>query len=278
MRPIRTAALLATLALPAFAQGGEVTLDTPLARVGETEITVGDLLAARQALPEQFRALPDDQLFSGLLDQVTQQEALAQSVEEEPEGLPYVVDAARREQLAAIALNDAMAEAVTDDEVRAAYDEQVAAFEGAPEYEAAHILVETEEEAQEVRAALEDGADFGELAMERSTGPSGPRGGDLGWFQAGQMVEPFQDAVETLEPGELSDPVETQFGWHVIRLNDTRTQEPPAFEDVEPQLRQALQREAVGAVVAERAADADIELLEPEGVGPSVLSTMSLAD
>ena len=275
MRPIRTAAALIALALPVAAEN-HVSVDTVLATVGGTEITIGDLLAAREVLPEQFRTLPDEQLFGGLLDQVTQQTALAQSVADVPPGVAQRAETARREAIAAYALTQRLEDAVTDEAVRAAYDEQAAALEGMLEYDADHILVETEEEAQEIAQLLADGADFGELAMERSTGPSGPRGGDLGWFQDGQMVEPFQAAVSALEPGEVSEPVETEFGWHVILLNETREQTLPPFEDVEPQIRQSLQREAVSTVVAEVSAEAGIELLEPEGVDPSVLSTLSL--
>ena len=275
MRPIRTAAALIALALPVAAEN-HVSVDTVLATVGGTEITIGDLLAAREVLPEQFRTLPDEQLFGGLLDQVTQQTALAQSVADVPPGVAQRAETARREAIAAYALTQRLEDAVTDEAVRAAYDEQAAALEGMLEYDADHILVETEEEAQEIAQLLADGADFGELAMERSTGPSGPRRGDLGWFQDGQMVEPFQAAVSALEPGEVSEPVETEFGWHVILLNETREQTLPPFEDVEPQIRQSLQREAVSTVVAEVSAEAGIELLEPEGVDPSVLSTLSL--
>ena len=275
MRPIRTAAALIALALPASAEN-HVSIDTVVATVGGTEITIGDLIAARRGLPEQFQELPDEQLYPGLLDQVTQQAALAQTVTEVPRGVEVTVQTFRREQLAGHALSLLLEEAVPDEAVRASYDEQVAAFEGATEYNAAHILVETEEEAAAIVAELEGGADFAELAMERSTGPSGPRGGDLGWFQDGQMVEPFQEAVAALEPGAISAPVETQFGWHVIRLNEVRTQEPPAFEAVEAQIRQALQREVASGLIEEVAAAAEIELLEPEGVDPSVLSTLSL--
>ncbi|MGR3541409.1 MAG: peptidylprolyl isomerase [Hasllibacter sp.] len=275
MHPIRTAAAVIALALPAAAEN-HVSIDTVVATVGGTEITIGQLLAARDALPEQFRQLPDDQLFPGLLDKVTQQAALARAAGELPATVELRADGARREVVAAYALNERLADRVTDDEVRAAYDEQVAGFEAPTEYNAAHILVETEEEAREIVAELDGGAEFGELAMARSTGPSGPRGGDLGWFQAGQMVEPFQDAVAALEPGAISAPVQTQFGWHVIRLNETREVAPPPFEEVAPQIRQSLQREAVGEVIEEVTAEVGVELSVPEGVDPSVLSTLSL--
>lgn len=125
---------------------------------------------------------------------------------------------------------------LSDEELRQAYDTGV----GKPgkEYNARHILVETEEEATEVIKLLDGGGDFADLAKEKSTGPSGPRGGELGWFNAGQMVKPFSDAAAALEIGSYTkSPVQTQFGWHVIRLEDVRDGTPPPFEDVKERLK-----------------------------------------
>ena len=125
---------------------------------------------------------------------------------------------------------------LSDEELRQAYDTGV----GKPgkEYTARHILVETEEEATEVIKLLDGGGDFADLAKEKSTGPSGPRGGELGWFNAGQMVKPFSDAAAALEIGSYTkSPVQTQFGWHVIRLEDVRDGTPPPFEDVKERLK-----------------------------------------
>jgi peptidyl-prolyl cis-trans isomerase C len=125
---------------------------------------------------------------------------------------------------------------VTDEAVKAFYDAQV----GVPgkEYKARHILVETEDEAKAIIAELDSGKDFSELAKEKSTGPSGPSGGELGWFGAGQMVKPFADAAAAMEKGTYSkEPVQTEFGWHVIMLDDTRESTPPPFEDVKERLK-----------------------------------------
>ena len=125
---------------------------------------------------------------------------------------------------------------LSDEEIRQAYDTGV----GKPgkEYNARHVLVETEEEANEVIRLLDEGGDFAELAKEKSTGPSGPRGGELGWFNASQMVKPFSDAAAALEKGSYTKtPVQTQFGWHVIRLEDVRDGTPPPFDDVKERLK-----------------------------------------
>jgi peptidyl-prolyl cis-trans isomerase C len=129
------------------------------------------------------------------------------------------------------------------------------------EYKAQHILVKTEDEAKDLISQLDGGADFAELAKTHSLGPTGKTGGDLGWFDAKQMVQPFTDAVENMEPGTYSkSPVQTQFGWHVILLQETREADPPALETVEAELRAALQREALATYVSELREKADLKL------------------
>jgi len=121
---------------------------------------------------------------------------------------------------------------VTEDEIQARYEKQIK-LAPANQFKTRHILVETQGEAVEIIEALIDGADFAELAKERSTGASGPSGGDLDWFGPDEMVKPFADAVARLEDGRYTtDPVQTQFGWHVILREDTRAAEPPPLEGV----------------------------------------------
>ena len=151
---------------------------------------------------------------------------------------------------------------MTDEGLQATYQDYLAANPPAEELHARHILVETEEAAREVIALLDGGADFIGLAKERSTGPSGPKGGDLGYFTADQMVPEFSQAAAALEPGlHTAEPTQTQFGWHVIKLDDRRTAAPAAFEEVEPQLRQQLARESVAAIFKDLRAGIEIEIM-----------------
>ena len=131
----------------------------------------------------------------------------------------------------------------TDEELQAGYDEMAGSTSG-EQYKARHILVRTEDEANEVIAQLKSGdTEFADLAKEKSTGPSGPQGGDLGWFSADSMVKPFADAVAALENGKMSDaPVETQFGWHVILREDSKPNTPPPFEEISAQLRPSIEQ------------------------------------
>ena len=266
-------ALAAPAAVPARAQDA----DTVVATVGGTDITLGHMIVARNTLPEQYRQLPDDVLFPGILDQLIQQVALAQSVEDPTKATELQIDNQRTGLLAGEALGRVSQGAVTEEALQAAYEARFADAEPTREYNAAHILVETEEEAQDLVAELEGGADFAELARERSTGPSGPDGGALGWFAAGQMVPEFAEAVTAMEPGAISEPVQTQFGWHVVQLNETRLAEAPPLEQVRGELAQELENAAVEAHIAEVTSAAEVERAEVE-IDPALLSDMSLVD
>ncbi|EKE44620.1 PpiC-type peptidyl-prolyl cis-trans isomerase [Oceaniovalibus guishaninsula JLT2003] len=266
-------ALSLTLAAPLAAQDA----GTVVATVGDKDITLGHMIALRQGLPAQYQQLDDRTLFDGLLEQLVQQTALAEQVTDPSSRTQLELDNQTRALLAAELLRQTAADAVTDEAIQAAYD---AAFSGADpvtEYNAAHILVETEDEAKEIVAQLNDGADFAELAREKSTGPSGPSGGDLGWFGPGQMVGEFDEAVQNMEPGSVSDPVQTQFGWHVIRLNETRQQDAPALDEVRDRLAAEIQQEAAQKLIDEATADIDVTRPETE-IDPALVRDDSLLD
>lgn len=146
----------------------------------------------------------------------------------------------------------------SDEELKAAYDAQMGGSEN-KEFKARHILLKTEDEAKAVIDALRNGGDFIELAKQRSTGPSGPNGGDLGWFQASRMVPPFAEAVKLMNKGDVSvTPVQTNFGFHVIQLDDVRELEQPNFESVKEEIRQSLIRDTINDYLSEIQASAAI--------------------
>lgn len=265
--------LLAAMALPAAAQDA----DTVVATVNGTDITVGHMIVARNTLPEQYRNLPDDVLFNGILSQLIDQTVLSQSFEGElPKRSQLSLENETRSITAAEAIEVVLTDAVSEEDIQAAYDQRTEEFEAGEEYNASHILVETEEEAQAVIAELEAGAEFAATAREKSTGPSGPNGGSLGWFGAGAMVPSFEAAVVALEVGAVSAPVQTQFGWHVIILNETRKVSAPAIEELRPQLEADLRNAAVTASVEALKADAAIDQTGSEGVNPAIIKDLSL--
>ena len=153
---------------------------------------------------------------------------------------------------------------VTEEATRAAYDELIAAEAPREEVRARHILLASLEDAQAVVAELEAGRPFEDVAREKSTGPSGPNGGDLGYFGRGQMVPEFENAVFALETGQISEPVQTQFGWHVIKMEERRQSAPPSFEQLAGRLRQQLLIQEFEAQVEVLKSSAVIEITDPE--------------
>ncbi|MDP3339118.1 peptidylprolyl isomerase [Frigidibacter sp.] len=262
------------LATPLAAQ--DVTADTVVATVNGQDITVGQMIAMRESLPQEYLALPDDLLFNGVLDQLIQQTALAQlgekSISRRDE---LILETQRLGYLAGIVLDDTAIAAVTDETLQAAYEAKYADAAPSKEFNASHILVETEEDAAAIKAEIDGGKDFTEVAKTRSTGPSGPNGGELGWFGLGMMVEPFETAVQTLEPGQVSGPVQTQFGWHIIKLNETRMAEAPALDEVRDELAAEVQEQAVMDRVAAVTEQADV-VRKDEGLDPAILKDTAI--
>ena len=267
-------ALAAAVALPVTAQD-EPSVDTVVATVNDTEITLGHMLVARASLPQQYQQLPDDVLFQGILDQLVQQTALADSFTGElPPRVTLSIENETRSLTAGEAIEGVMAEDVSDEELQAAYDAQFKDAEPEKEFNASHILVETKEEADAIKVELDGGADFAEVAKEKSTGPSGPGGGSLGWFGPGMMVPEFEEAVAGMEAGGVSEPVETQFGWHVIKLNETRTGEAPALEDVREELETQVRQTKVQEAIESLTEAAEVDRSAAEGIDPTVLKNI----
>lgn len=268
--------LCAALASPLAAQE-EPSASTVVATVNGTEITLGQLIIARSQLPPQYQQLPDDVLFNGVLDQLVQQQLLADTIEVEPLRVTISVENERRLLLAGEAVQAATEAAVTDEAIQAAYDEAFAETEAALEYNAAHILVATAEEAQAILDRLAEGEEFGALAQELSTDVgSGANGGDLGWFGLGMMVPPFEAAVVAAEVSVVTDPVETQFGFHLILVNETREQAPPPLDAVREDIAAALREEAIQGRLAELTEAAEIALPEEGDFDPAILIDLSI--
>lgn len=260
-RLLVSAAISLSLAAPVAAQDAS----TVLATVNGTDITLGHLIAMRAMLPAQYQELPDEVLYNGMLDQLIQQEVVADSLRgSEDARTKLTMENEDRAFLASVAIDAIAFDTIADADVQALYDANFADAGGDQEWNASHILVATEEEAQSLIDQLNDGADFVALAQEFSTGPSGPNGGALGWFGTGMMVPEFEAAVAGLEAGEISAPVQTQFGWHVVKLNESRISAPPALEDVRADLEEELRRQRVDAYLAELTEAAEITRPEVE--------------
>lgn len=265
------AAGLATAAAPALGQdtaadqAAEPAEDEVIAVVNGENLYESDLFAFIQQLPPQLQAQVQ-MLMPQILEQLVNNELTAQAGR--AADLASDDEVRRRvDEIEHLIIGQTYLERAVDERVtEAAVDEAYQKFleENPPQRQltARHILVKTEEEAKEVITALDEGADFAELAKERSTGPSGAKGGELPPFTEGDMVPEFSNAAFAMEVGAYSkEPVQTQFGWHVIKLEDSTMTEPPAREEVEQQLRGELQQQAAASVYNELREGAEIEVL-----------------
>ncbi len=283
MRFFAGAALAAGLALPVLTAPvwaeDAPTADTIVATVNGTAITLGHMIIAREALPDQYKALPPDVLFKGILDQLVQQTALEQSMDGKLTRRDTLhLENEERGYVSARALEAVVRGAVTDAALQAAYDARFKDAAPQTEYNAAHILVADEAKAKELLAELEAGADFGELAKTNSTDTgSGAVGGDLGWFGLGMMVKPFEEAVVAAEVGKVAGPVQSDFGFHLILVKETRVAAQPTLDDIRDELATEIEQQAIEAHVTEVTAAAAVET-PGEGIDPALLGDLSLLD
>jgi peptidyl-prolyl cis-trans isomerase C len=271
-----TLALGLSFALPAAAE--DPTAATVLATVNGIEITLGDLIVTRDGLPDQYKALPDDVLFSGLLDQLVQQEALMQSLGSTltTRDTLALLDQ-RRNYLANVAVSAGIAAAVTEETIQAAYDAKYKEAVPTLEYHASHILVDTEEKAAELLTQIQGGAAFAEVAKANSTDGSAASGGDLGWFGTGAMVKPFEDAVLAAKVGEVAGPIKTDFGWHLILVTETRNSAAPSLADVREEIGAELQKTAIAEFIKSVTDTAQITRIDT-AIDPAVIKDLTLLD
>ena len=260
----------------AMADMPAATAETVVATVNGVDITLGQMIITRAQLAEQYQSLPDDVLFSGILDQLIQQQTLAGSLSTDPKRVTIAVENQRRSLMAGEVINTLVEGAVTDEAVQAAYAATYAGATPETEYNASHILVATEDEAIAIKARIDAGEDFAAVATETSTDSSAANGGNLGWFGPGMMVAPFEAGVLALEPGAVSDPVQTDFGWHVIKLNETRIKPAPALEEVRAELVAEVQQAAIQAKLDELTAAATIVRPEVGAFDPTAINNLDL--
>lgn len=268
----------ASIALFTVTSAAAQDADTVVATVGETDITLGEMIITRAQLPQQYSQFPDEVLFEGILDQLIQQQLLADQLESVPDRVELALTNERRSLLAGEVINEISLEAVTEAALQAAYDEAVADMEQTQEFNASHLLVETEEEAVAAKERIDAGEDFAEVAKETSTGPTGPNGGNLGWFGPGQMVPEFEATVQSLEVGEVSDPVQTQFGWHVVTLNETRESALPTLDELRGELSNEIQTAAIDARLATIREGIEVTMPEEGAFDPAILKNLDLLE
>jgi len=269
------AACTATLLIggAALAQGttAAAPADPVVAKVNGQPIHLSELKDLAQTLPDNLRGMPLAQLYPMLLDQLIDGRALLAEarkagLDKDPAVQRQMTEAADRVLQTAL-LSKEVAGSVSDDAVRARYDQDIAGKQGEEEVHAKHILVDSEDTAKQIIAQLKGGADFAALAKKYSKDPGGPhQGGDLGFFKKDDMVPEFAAAAFALQPGQYSQtPVHSQFGWHVILVVERRRAEAPSLEQARNELRQKMVHEGVEKVVAQARASATVEKFNLDG-------------
>jgi peptidyl-prolyl cis-trans isomerase C len=253
--------------------------DPVIARVNGVEIHRSDLALAEDevgsSMPQQ---MSDDQkreyLITYLADIVIlSQAAQKQNVGDRPD-VKHRVEFERNKVLMETLLQDAGQGAATDDAMHKVYDDAIKQMPPEEEVHARHILVATEDEAKEIEAELKKGADFATLAKAKSKDPGAADGGDLGYFTKDQMVPEFSEVAFKLDKGQISDPVKTQFGWHIIQVEDKRTKPTPTFDEVKAQIANYVEHKAQAELVENLRKSATIERLDqpPPAADPSTLN------
>jgi len=263
------AAFATAVAMPIAMSAGAAD-DPVVATVNGDKITKSQIEAAYQRLPQQYQQVPMDQLFPALVDSVIDTklaaaDARARKLHEEAD---FRLQMKRIEDqlLQRVVLEKEMTRDVSDADMKARYDKMVAGLSEKEEVHARHILLKTEKDATQVIQDLDKGGDFAELAKKKSTGPSGPNGGDLGYFGKGQMVPEFETAAFAMKTGEYSkQPVKTQFGFHVIKVESRRKAEVPSMDSVADQLRSEISQERGAGYIEGLRKDAKISRFTLDG-------------
>tara|TARA_Y100000994_G_scaffold209337_1_gene182698 strand:+ start:295 stop:1146 length:852 start_codon:yes stop_codon:yes gene_type:complete len=244
-----------------------------VANVNNEDISLETMIHAMNELPPEIQSQPFMSYYEDLLERVIDiklfaQEGKKMKLDEEP-SVRAAIDFVIEKVLMQAFLSKYVQENIKEENLKASYNNFIADETSREEIKASHILMDTESEAIDVINMLNDGDDFAELAKNKSTGPSGPSGGDLGWFKRGQMVPPFEKAAFSLNKNEISQrPVQTQFGWHVIKVFDKRIPEAPSYESMKNKLIQDLERKIVSKKIQDLRNDALIEKLSSSELEP----------
>lgn len=268
---VAAASLLALsfLASPLLAQDkpAENPPENPVvAIVNGEEVHLSTLV---ELLPEQYRENMDTfypMALQQAVDVVLLRQAAEKAIPADDAEVQKRVDDLRKQVVFQTHLSRELEKRMTEEAVEAAYRDYVAANPPVEETRARHILVDTEAEAQAIVIELKGGADFAGLAEERSIGPSAPQGGDIGYFTDDRVVEPFAKAAAAIKPGEFgTTPVQTQFGWHIIKIEDRRMTEPAPLDAVREEIEKRIERDVLTEMVAEERNSAELEFFDLDG-------------
>ena len=254
-----------------------LSAETPFIEVNGKIIKFGSAIIAFSKIKQSNRNFDQKTVFSQIVQQLVNEELLSQNIEKENQLTLLALEHEKRSAMAAQMVSKILKNFPNDELLNSAYDNLTEQYKNALEYNASHILVKEEEQAKTILAGLKGGKAFEEMAKEHSIGPTGKNGGKLNWFDLNSMVPEFSTALMVLSDGDVSQPVKTKFGWHLIKLNETREKKIPELKDVKTQLVQNLRQKKINDYLNSLTENSKIKFLGKD-INPNEIANIKLLE
>ena len=254
-----------------------LSADTPFIEVNGKIIKFGSAIIAFSKLRQSNIKFDQKTVFSQIVQQLVNEELLSQKIDKENKLTLLALEHEKRSAKAAQMVSKVLKNFPNDELLSAAYQNLTNQFKNTLEYNASHILVKEEKQAKIILGDLKEGKVFEEMAKEHSIGPSGKNGGKLNWFDLNSMVPEFSTALMVLTEGDISQPVKTKFGWHLIKLNKTREKQIPEFKDVKSELIQSLRQKKINDYLNSLTENSEIDFLGKD-INPNEIANINLLE
>jgi peptidyl-prolyl cis-trans isomerase C len=254
-----------------------LSADTPFIEVNGKTIKFGSAIIAFSKIQQSNVNFDRKTVFSQIVQQLINEELLSQKIEKENQLTLLALEHEKRSAKAAQMVSKILKNFPNDDLVNSAYQNLTEKMRGSLEYNASHILVKEENEAKKILSEIQEGKDFQDLAKAHSIGPTGKNGGNLDWFDLSRMVPEFSTALMVLSEGDVSQPVKTEFGWHVIKLNKTREAKIPELKEVKNQLIQNLRQKKINDYLTSLSENSEINFLGKD-ISPNEITNLKLLE
>ena len=254
-----------------------LSADTPFIEVNGKIIKFGSAIIAFSKLQQRNVNFDKNTIFSQIVQQLVNEELLSQKINEENKLTLLALEHEKRSAKAAQMVSKILKNFPNDELVNSAYQNLINEFKGSLEYNASHILVKEEDQAKTIRKDIDNGKNFEALAKEHSIGPTGKNGGPLNWVDLTSMVPEYSTALMVLSEGDVSQPVQTKFGWHLIKLNETREKKIPEFKKIEAQLRQNLRQKKINDYLKSLTENSEINFVG-ENINPNEIANIQLLE
>ncbi len=254
-----------------------LSAETPFIEVNGKIVKFGSAIIAFSKIQQSNRNFNQKTVFSQIVQQLVNEELLSQNIDKENQLTLLALEHEKRSAKAAQMVSKILKNFPNDELVNSAYRNLAEQYGNALEYNASHILVKEEEQAKTILADLKGGKAFEEMAKEHSVGPTGKNGGKLDWFDLNSMVPEFSTALMVLSEGDISQPVKTKFGWHLIKLNETREKKIPELKDVKTQLVQNLRQKKINDYLNSLTKNSKITFLGKD-INPNEIANLKLLE